>query len=119
MESKSSEDMAVLLWRAVTYSDWRKWSKEKFKPGVVVQAYDPVLRSLSQEDHIGFEVSLGYMVSSKTAWIRVKLYLPAKKVEKVYVVLFGVLCKVPRVRSTVLETILPAHSTLRVTFCCT
>lgn len=119
MESKSSEDMAVLLWRAVTYSDWRKWSKEKFKPGVVVQACNPVLRSLRQEDHIGFEVSLGYMVSSKTAWIRVRPYLPAKKIEKVYAVLFGVLCKVPRVRSTVSGTILPAHSTLRVTFCCT
>lgn len=45
---------------AVTYSDWRKWSKEKFKPGVVVQAYNSVLRNLRQEDHIDFEVSLGY-----------------------------------------------------------
>lgn len=45
---------------AVTYSDWRKWSKEKFKPGVVVQAYNPMLRNLRQEDHIDFEVNLGY-----------------------------------------------------------
>lgn len=45
---------------AVTYSDWRKWSKEKFKPGVVVEACNPMLRNLRQEDHIGFEVSLGY-----------------------------------------------------------